>query len=176
MSVDPDSQYLAALDAERKALDDEETALEAKYKADRDAIAARRAGNDQARRHFLAFLAKKGSAVEAPTQQTLVGANTNRLIPLPLRMGDQRRLVLDTLARARHDGLTVREIADATGVLTKVIYTYAQREIAAGILMRVQDRLVMTAPGHDYMMRVAAKFGPAQKPETPPVQAGGALQ
>lgn len=175
MTVDPDAQYLAELDAEAKALDDEETALETKYKAAREDIAARRASTEHARQHFLAFLEKKGKGLAAPVQQTLLGANTNQLIPLPVRMGEQRRLVLDAVAATR-DGLTAREITKATGVASKVVYTYAQREIAAGIFTRFADRLALTGPGRDYLVRCAAKFGPAPKPKAPPAQAGGALQ
>ncbi|MEK7992759.1 MAG: hypothetical protein AAB403_03040, partial [Planctomycetota bacterium] len=80
-NVDPDSQYLADIEAEAKALDDEETRLEAKYKADRENIAARRAGNEQARQHFLAYLAKKGKGITAPAPQSLVGATAIQVIP-----------------------------------------------------------------------------------------------
>jgi hypothetical protein len=148
--------------------------VEAQYKADRETIAAERAGVEQARRHFLDYLAKKGKALPAPVQPALPGVRTGA-IPLPMRMGSQRRLMLDTLFAAR-DGLTPREIAKQTGVLSKVIYTYGQREIAAGIIYKAGDRFVMTEAGRDYVVRANAKFGPVQKQEAPQAQAGGALQ
>lgn len=175
MSVDPDP-YLAELDAEGKALDDEETRLEANYKASREDIARRRDINEHARHHFLNYLKKTGALQTAAPLQiakpALPGASPSDPIPLPLRMGDQRRLMLDAIADSP-DGVTALEVAKATGIQPKVIYTYIQREIAAGILLRRSDvagtRLVLTPRGKDYMARVQEKW-PREAPKAPPAE------
>jgi len=181
MNVDPDP-YLAELEAEGKALDDEETRLEASYKASREDIARRRDINEHARHHFLNYLKKTGALQTAAPlrilRPALAGSNPSDPIPLPLRMGDQRRLMLDAVAD-RPEGITPLEVAKATGVQPKVIYTYIQREIAAGILLRRigpdGSRLVLTTRGKDYMARVEAKW-PREAPKAPPAEAGGVFQ
>lgn len=167
--------YLADLDDQLRMLDSRETSLETKYKAEKVEIATTRDGLAQARKHFLDYLTRTRSDPTAPQASLLPGVQEST-IPLPTRMGELRRSMLDILVRNPH-GLRVKEINRLTGILEKVVYTYAHRDTALGILKKDGDRLVLTEAGRDYMERAAVKFGPPpQKLETPPAEAGGALQ
>ncbi len=179
--------YLVMLTDQAKALDGREAQLavrEEQIKADRTAIAQDRAKLEVAKQHYLAFLASKKAAPEATTFRVAqcggesgpgvlppLEEAVRPPIPLPLRMGNKRRQVLDEVATATN-GLTTREISERTNVIQDVVRNIVSAEIKEGIFLRHGDRIVMTPAGLDYLNRANAKFGVPQK-NTPPATASG---
>lgn len=171
MQTGTETRFLADLDAQLRAIDDRETALEVKYKAEKEEIAAAREGIANARKYFLAYLRRtQGATAEDGGKQ-----HQGEEIDLPSRIGEQHHLMLNVLYYS-HSSLTARAIAEKAGMEPKVVYTFASRDINDGILEKTENGFAMTKAGRDYMIRLTQKFGAPKQPKAPPAEAGGALQ